>query len=66
MDMTALQIAIATFCGINNPEVSIDYKIECLSYVANCAIIGNGVTNAKIIKQCQDKWIIIALKEKYE
>lgn len=61
--LLALQVIIANFCQFKDTTVNTEYKIDCLSYVANCAIIKEGTTNEKRIELCKDKWAVIAEKD---
>lgn len=56
MTMTVLTAVIASFCQFKDPQLSKDYKIDCMEAMYNCSIVGSGETNEKLVEGCKAKW----------
>lgn len=57
MTISMLEFAIAAFCGIKDPKINKEYKVECVTYIANCAIVEDGKTTEKLFEKCREEWL---------
>lgn len=60
MSIATLTFVIGAFCGINDPKLTKGYKLDCMEYMVNCAIVKDGQTSKKLVDKCRENWVEIS------
>lgn len=61
-----LVFIISTFCGIKDPNISKQTKLDCMDMMVNCTIVEDGFSTNQMVNICKDRWSEIENRRRRE
>lgn len=67
MTLAVLHFVIINFCGVKDQRIDFEQRAECVSFMGNCSIPGDGKTSPttttnKRVDKCKSEWAYTEMK----